>query len=322
MSVESAGSALPAGGAGMTTSVIHDIGYQRYTGPRLGRAYAVRSLYVHGLRTAFGLGRTAKAKIFPWTVISIVAMVAVVVTAVRAQVGQVVMNYWTLPDSLSILTILFCAVVAPELVSRDIRGAVLPLYFSRPVTRTDYALTKFAALATACFLLMAGPQLLMFAGGAFTLDSLGAVWTEFVQFSKGLSASALFGVTFAALSILVASLAGRRAIAAAMVVAVFLVTTPVYGVIVGIAFGSSPDGIPTGDALQALKLAGLVSPMTLVAGVIQWWYPPLNEAGQVPTPSENPLYVAEYGPLYGAVTLGLIVVCILLLLLRYRRVAR
>src|SRR5690606_32145375 len=109
---------------------------------------------------------------------------------------------------------------------------------------------------------------------------LGLVWDEFVDFSKGLSATALFAVTFAALSIVVASLIGRRAIAAALVAAVFLITTPIYGVIIGLAFGSSPEGIPTGDALTALKLAGLVSPMTLVAGVIQWWYPPLNEAGE------------------------------------------
>ena len=38
---------------------------------------------------------------------------------------------------------LFCAVVAPELVSRDLRGGVLPLYFSRPLTRIDYALAKW-----------------------------------------------------------------------------------------------------------------------------------------------------------------------------------
>ena len=54
-------------------SVIHDIGYQRYTGPRLGRGAVFGALYVHGLRAAFGLGRTAKAKIFPWLVVGIVA---------------------------------------------------------------------------------------------------------------------------------------------------------------------------------------------------------------------------------------------------------
>lgn len=47
------------------TGVIHDIGYQRYTGPRLGRRHVFGALYLHGLRTAFGLGRSAKAKIFP-----------------------------------------------------------------------------------------------------------------------------------------------------------------------------------------------------------------------------------------------------------------
>ena len=58
--------------------VIHDIGYQRYTGERLGRGYSARSLYTHGVRTAFGLGRSAKAKIFPWMVVGIVGLVAVV----------------------------------------------------------------------------------------------------------------------------------------------------------------------------------------------------------------------------------------------------
>lgn len=318
MSVETAGSSMSAQ---PTNGVIHDIGYQRYTGPRLGRGYAARSLYTHGVRTAFGLGRTAKAKIFPWVVVGIVGVVAAVLAAVRAQSGEMLVNYWDFPGNLSLLIILFCAVVGPELVSRDIRGTVLPLYFSRPLSRSDYALAKFAALVTACFLLIAGPQLLLFVASAFSVDSLGAVWDEFVDLAKGLSATALYAVTFAAVSIVVASLAGRRAVAAALVVAVFLITTPVYGVIVGIAFGTSPDAVPTGDALQAIKLAGLVSPMTLVSGVVQWWYPPALPPGEVAA-AENPFLIAPYGPLYGGVALGLIVASLLLLLLRYRRVAR
>ena len=55
-----------------TGGVIHDIGYQRYTGPRLGRRHIVGALYVHGLRAAFGLGRSAKAKIFPWLIVGVV----------------------------------------------------------------------------------------------------------------------------------------------------------------------------------------------------------------------------------------------------------
>ena len=48
--------------------VIHDIGYQRYTGPRLGRRYVAGSLYVHGLRTAFGLGRSSAVWSRPYSV--------------------------------------------------------------------------------------------------------------------------------------------------------------------------------------------------------------------------------------------------------------
>ena len=57
-------------------------------------------------------------------------------TAVRAQTGEAVLTLLGVPDhGASLLVILFCAVVAPELVSRDLRSGVLPLYFSRPLTR-------------------------------------------------------------------------------------------------------------------------------------------------------------------------------------------
>ncbi len=68
--------------------VIHDIGYQRYDGSRLGRGYAVRSMYTHALRAAFGFGRTAGAKVFPWIVVGIVLLVAAILTAVRSQIGE------------------------------------------------------------------------------------------------------------------------------------------------------------------------------------------------------------------------------------------
>ncbi len=291
------------------TSVIHDIGYRRYDGPRLGRAYAVRSLYAHGVRAAYGFGRSAKAKIFPWIVVGLVFVIAVVFVAIRTQTGVAVTQYWQFPSDVSVLVILFGAVVAPELVSRDLRGGVLPLYFSRPLTRTDYAVAKWAALITVEFALLAAPQLVMFLGGAFSVDGGGAVWREFLDFSRGLAASAVYALVFGSLALLVASLAGRRAVASAMIVAAFLVTTPVYGVLVGLAYADSPDGTLTGDAADTVALAGLVSPMTLVNGVSRWWF-------------ETPSVIGDYGPLYGLVAVGLVVVSTALLFVRYRRVAR
>ena len=34
---------------------IFDLGYRRYAGARLGRRYAIESLYVHSLRAAFAM---------------------------------------------------------------------------------------------------------------------------------------------------------------------------------------------------------------------------------------------------------------------------
>ena len=83
----------------------------------------------------------------------------------------------------------------------------------------------------------------------------------------------MYAVLFASLALLVASLAGRRAVAAAMIVALFLITTPVYGVLMGLAYSGSGDGRASPAApLTLSQLAGLVSPMTLVDGVGQWWF--------------------------------------------------
>lgn len=291
--------------------VIHDIGYRRYEGPRLGRAYSVRSLYTHGLRTAFGLGRSFVAKIPSWGVLGLLLMIAAIMTAIRSQTGQAVTTYWEFPSSLTVVLVLFCAAVAPELVSRDIRGSVLPLYFSRPLTRTDYALAKWAALVTSVFLVILAPLLLMFLGSAFSMDGMSAVWTEFVQFSKGVGAAAVYGMVFGSLSLLIASLAGRRAVAMALIVAMFLVTTPVWVVLNIIAYSSDSvreTGELTGSALQLAQLSGLVSPGPLVSGVGTWFFASAR--------------LGDYGPLYGAVALALTVACVLLLLLRYRKVAR
>lgn len=279
--------------------VIHDIGYQRYRGARLGRGYGMRSLYEHGLRSSFGLGRSAKAKIFPWLVVGISGLVAAVLVAIRTQTGTVVLSYAEFPQQLTILLIFFGAIVAPELVSRDLKSGVLPLYFSRPLRRADYALAKLGALITAMFMVLAGSQLLMFIGAAFTVKGgAGKIWDEFVDFLAGAAYSGIYAILFSAIALLVSSLMGRRAVAAGAVVAVFLFTTPVVGVL---------SVLPSETSRQ---LAGLASPISLVVGVGNWLFGVRDGFGD------------DYGPLYGLVTLLLATACILGLLARYRKVAR
>ncbi|GGM22010.1 MULTISPECIES: ABC transporter permease subunit [Micromonospora] len=287
------------------TGVIHDIGYQRYTGPRLGRRHVFGALYLHGLRTAFGLGRSAKAKIFPWLVVGAVTVVAAGLTAIRSQLGEVVMTYAQFADSMSWLVIFFVAVVAPELVSRDLGSGVLPLYFSRPLPRSDYALAKLLALATALWLLLGGPQLLMFLGAAFTTgEGMRGVWNELLDLLPGLLYAGLWAAVFASIGLLVASLTSKRAFAAGGIVAVFLMTTPVVGIL----------SIMPSQTVNELAL--LASPSTLVSGTGAWalgdlLFPP----GQGGPP------IGDFGPVYAVAAVALVAAAVALLLTRYRKVA-
>ncbi|MEV0129533.1 ABC transporter permease subunit [Dactylosporangium sp. NPDC050688] len=287
------------------TSVIHDIGYQRYTGPRLGRWYANRSLYEQSLRTAFGIGRGAKAKIFPWLVIGIALSVAIIEIAVRSITGESFISYRGFAGTITFPVMLFLAIVAPELVSRDLRDRTLPLYFSRPMSRTDYALAKYSALATVVLLLLAVPQLLIYIGAVFTrTDGFSGALKELGDMGPGLAGAVIRALVLAAIALLVASLSGRRAFAAAFIVGVFVITAPMVGILNVIG--------GTGSAL--FKLSFLVNPMTLLFGVEQWLFgAPKGEGDGMP--------IGGFGPVYGAATFVLIAGCLALLLLRYRKVA-
>ncbi|MFC0526316.1 ABC transporter permease [Phytohabitans kaempferiae] len=281
------------------TGVIHDIGYQRYAGPRLGRRYVFTSLYVHGLRTAFGLGRSAKAKIFPWFVLGVVFLTGAILAAVRAQVPDAAVGYTAFADMMAWLVIFFVAIVAPELVSRDLRAGVLPLYFSRPLRRGDYAYAKLAALATAVWLLLGAPQILMFLVAAFSADGMSEVWTEVGDIVPGLLYALLWAAVFAGIGLLVASLTGKRAFAAGGIVAVFLMTTPIVGVL----------SVMPSQAMNELAL--LFSPSSLVFGVGVWLF---DSGGGTDD-------IGPFGPVYLAVAIGVVAGCVALLLARYRKVA-
>ncbi|MEJ7695213.1 MAG: ATP-binding cassette domain-containing protein [Candidatus Limnocylindrales bacterium] len=60
---------------------------------------------------------------------------------------------------------LFCAAQAPELFGRDQRYGVLPLYFSRVLTRADYAVARLAGLFLAVLVVCLLPQLVLTVGG-------------------------------------------------------------------------------------------------------------------------------------------------------------
>ncbi len=296
------------------TGVIHDIGYQRYTGPRLGRGYAARSLYTHSLRTAYGLGRSGWAKVAPWGIFAILVAVAAVFATIRSQFGEKLTEPWEFPGNIVLLVVLFSAAVAPELVSRDLRSGVLSLYFSRPLSRMDYPVAKWAAQVSATFLLLAGPLFLLFLAGAFTVSGWSAVWTEAVDFGKGLFVAAVMAVLFGSVALAVSAFARNRAVAAAIVVGIFLLSGAFAAVLASVAYENATwtESGPVFDegSQRLLQLSGLASPTTLSGGIGGWLFDPSGNA------------VGPYGPLYLGAVVGVVAVCVLLTMARYRKVAR
>jgi ABC-2 type transport system permease protein len=76
--------------------------------------------------------------------------------AVNADFFLVIMGFQ------STLAFFMTAVVGPGLVSPDLTNGALPLYLSRPFTRSEYVLGKFAVLATLLSLITWIPGMLLF----------------------------------------------------------------------------------------------------------------------------------------------------------------
>jgi ABC-2 type transport system permease protein len=280
--------------SGEASGVIHDIGYQRYAGPRLGRRYVARSMYVHSLRTAFGLGRSARTKILPVGLFGVVCVVALILVVVSTRLPRPVLGYVDLVTTFASVAALFVAVVGPELVSRDLRNNLLSLYFSRPLTRIDYGLAKLAGLATAVFALFGGPMLIMFVGLA--LSGQTDIAAEAGRFLLGLLAAGIGAVLFAAIALPLAALTGRRVFATGMIIALFLLTTPIAAVL----------GIVGSGTLR--ELAGLCNPVSLLGGVNRWLFGATGPD------------VGPYGPVYGLVTVAVAGAGVGLMLWRCREV--
>jgi ABC-2 type transport system permease protein len=101
------------------SGVIHNIGYRRYDAIRLGRTQIVRALIWHSFRSAFGIGRGAKAKIFP-VVLFILMCLPAVINAVALALNsgsQPIVSYdGYVPQLRTVAMLIFVALEAPILV--------------------------------------------------------------------------------------------------------------------------------------------------------------------------------------------------------------
>jgi ABC-2 type transport system permease protein len=294
-----------SGAPAARSGVIHDIGYRHYEGPRLGRAAIIRALGWHSLRSAFGIGRGAKAKIIPVIAFSVMCLPAVVNAIAIAGGGRRIVDYDTYTFQLRVLVmIIFVAAQAPELVSRDLRSHVLPLYFSRPLRRLDYPAAKLGAFILACLALLEIPLLLLYVATIGQAHGGGAVWAQTRALIPGLLVGLAWAVLLASIGLVLASLSGRRAYATGSIAICFFLSWALAGLLRGV---TSVNGMGAG---AGARLSGLVSPFTVLDGLRQWL------GGTSPGPLPPP---GDLGVLYGVMFLLMLAAAVGGLAARYRK---
>jgi ABC-2 type transport system permease protein len=309
---------VPQSGPPAAGGVIHDLGYRRYEGPRLGRSGIVAALAWHSFRSAFGFGRGAKAKIIPAIAFIAICLPAAVNAFAMSRGNQQLVYYDTYAPVLRDLVMtVFVAVQAPELVSRDLRSRVLPLYFSRPIKPGDYPLAKYLGFTAACLVMLEVPLLLLWAGAAANVHGGAAVWAQTRALIPGLLVGLMWAVSLAAIGLFLASLTGRRAFATGTVAITFLLTYTLAEILLQVetqaVMQAGPAGLAGGPPAPGLaeKVSGLFSPFTLFNGV-RMWLGGTNPADNVPKPG-------AFGAVYALVLIILVGLCLAGLAARYRK---
>ncbi|MFJ5926812.1 ABC transporter permease [Kitasatospora sp. NPDC092948] len=243
------------------SGVIHDIGYRPYTGPRLGRRYATRSLYVQSLRGAFGLGRSGKSKVLPFLLLGSLLAPTLAMIAIVAFAGlkQMPMDYTAYVSKFGVLAEIFLAAQAPVLMSRDLRHHVVPLYFSRPASRTDYVVAKFGAMFSALLILLTLPLLVLFVGALLNSFPFG---DNLVHLLYGLVTVVLFALVISALGLLIAAATPRRGFGVAAIMGTLMITSVLSQIVRGLTGGFQP--VPT----ESSQWADLLSPGQTVEALV------------------------------------------------------
>ncbi|OAH15073.1 ABC transporter permease [Streptomyces jeddahensis] len=294
----------PLAGAGEQTR-IHNIGYRTYDGPRLGRAYARRSLFSQSLRGAYGLGRSAKSKVLPMLLFGVMCAPAAIMVAVTVatKLKDLPMDYTRYAIVMQAVIGLYIASQGPQSVSRDLRFKTVPLYFSRPIERGDYVLAKYGAMASAMFVLTAAPLLVLYIGALLAKLDFSDQTEGFLQ---GLVSVALLSLLFAGIGLVISAVTPRRGFGIAAVIAVLTISYGAVSTLQAIAHMQGSDG--------AVGWLGLFSPITLIDGVQTAF---LGATSSFPG-GEGPSTGA--GVVYLLVVLGLIAGSYGILMRRYRKV--
>lgn len=267
---------------GQPAGSIYDLGYRHYEGERRGRLWATWSLYVESLRGIWGFGRPVTAKAAPFIIAGIYLLPAAIQLAFASVIAQSIargepvtlLTYGNYFGGLGTMIVLFLIAQAPEVVCRDQRYQVLPLYFTRAMGRPDYALARLASLATAVFLVLMAPVVAIFIGDVLMgTDTLKAIGDELPKALPTLPSNGLIAFAMGSIALTVSSFTPRRAYAAIGVMAYFLLMEALPMGIFAIGQNRGADWV---------NFLPLLTPNTALSGANHWFFgTPLSD--QFPT---------------------------------------
>lgn len=286
------------------SDVIHDIGFRRYEGERFGRGWIVRSLLVETVRGVFGLGRPARSKVMPWTLIGILLVPPVIIalSLLLTHSTELPISYTQYPGTMQLVIVLFVAGAAPYCVSRDLRHGVMPLYLSRPLNRSDYVLAKFGGLAIALFGVLALADTLLLVGALLTKLSVGH---QLAGWAGGLLVAAVLALVLSGISLVIAAFTPRRGLGVAAIVTGLLMVSGIVQLLIAV---TTEKGYPT-----VASYLPVLDPFTLVDGIA------VRVLGVAPTNGTAYPDGAAGLVVYSAVAIATIGASVAILVRRYRK---
>lgn len=219
------------------TGRVYDRGYRPYDGELGGRSAARLALFRASVRRALGIRRSWRQKLFPWVLLAITTVPAIV------NVGVAYLTRGRFEDTIEIITyreyvgvstalLVFVGLTAPDVVCPDRRNRMLPLLFARPLTGSDYVVAKVGAVAAIVFAFGFFPQVVLFVGQMLVSDAALDYFTDnaAVLWQVPL-AVAVLALYYASLGVAISSFATRRIVAAAALLIVLLVSSVTAAII-------------------------------------------------------------------------------------------
>lgn len=213
---------------------IFDLGYKPYDGIRNGRRGAILAVVKEGWRKVMGLRRRARRKVLPWALLGIALIPAVIYVGVLAVTGELAQDtdvfghaqYFNLTGFIAQL---FIALAAAELLVPDRVDGTMQIYASRPLRTTDYLAARAFSLGAIVFGFMMVPQLLLYLGeGAVSSDGfLSHVTGNLGTLGDALLASSFYVLGYAPFAFMMAALAGKTNVAAAIYLGLMAISGPV-----------------------------------------------------------------------------------------------